>query len=733
MSFQLPRFFLFLSVSLWAFFPLGAIDLIQLTDSSVGAEDSFEYYLDESGKAEFAEMRAAAEKGKFISANIRSLGYTNASVWVRFRTNNSSDRQVRWILEHPFPNADLVEFYDVKKGETAFYKAGDSLPFRIRPVQYRNPAFPSVLLPRGEKYVYLKIRSNSVIHLSFRQYTAVGFYKKVLYEQFLFGLFFGSMLILAFYNFLLFVSTRDGNYLFFAAYIVALSFFQFVLEGFGFQVLWPEASGEWTSRSSWIFLWVSLALMSLFAGSYLDLGGNWGTLWNRLSRYSGILLWCYAPLSLFIPVKTGILLGFFCSFPATALIFIGGIRNVFLNQGSSLYFLSAWVVLVGGAFLYLFFPVGGLQDYGLTFWVVEAASLLHVVLMGLGLADRVKVLSGVFSDKIRELESTKLTAEQSEKRFRNLFEESEEFLFTMDTTGNIHSANKSVGRLLGFTPEEVIGWNFLDLIFVSSGEEIYDSVSETGGASGLAQGSYSKILAKEKIEDLLRTGKSPEFTVEFRQKFVLEPRQIRVRLQLLDSGENKGILGKAYELNEDVLAKFIVSESMHFTLNNYLRNADLLSRLLTVNLSSFVGTEVVIAIRTCIREIIINSIEHGNLAISFDEKTEALNEGRYLEFIQKRQREPFYNLRTVKVSYSLNARRIGFLITDEGEGFDYKKILNLDIQKLNETSLTHGRGIVMTRRVFDIVKFNDKGNKVLLIKYLKKPLRYKREKTSFDV
>ncbi|WP_246057352.1 7TM diverse intracellular signaling domain-containing protein [Leptospira gomenensis] len=715
------------------FFPISAIDLIRLTDSSVGSEDFFEYYLDESGKAEFAEIRSLAEAGKFTSANIRSLGYTNASVWVRFRTLNSSEKQIRWILEHPFPNADSVEFYDVKKGETAFYRAGDSLPFRIRPVQYRNPAFPSVLLPRGEKFVYLKIRSSSVIHLSFRQYTAIGFYKKVLYEQLLFGLFFGSMLILAFYNFLLFVSTRDRNYLFFAAYIVALSFFQFVLEGFGFQVLWPETSVEWTSRSPWIFLWISLALMYLFAGSYLDPGNSRGVLSNRWFRYSGILLWCYVPLSFLIPVKTGILLGFLCSFPGALLAFGGGIRNVFRNQGSSLYFLSAWAVLGGGAFLYLFFPVGGLQDYGLTFWVVEAASLLHVVLMGLGLADRVKVLAGVFSEKIRELEALRLTAEQSEKRFRNLFEESEEFLFTLGMDGNIRSANKSVGRLLGFTPEEVIGWNFLDLVFVPSGEDIYDSVSEVGLSSGLAQGAYSKILAKEKIEDLLRTGKSSEFTVEFRQKFVLEPRQIRVRLQLLDSGDTKGILGKAYELNEDVLAKFIVSESMHFTLNNYLRNADLLSRLLTVNLSSFVGTEVVIAIRTCIREIIINSIEHGNLAISFDEKTEALNEGRYLEFIQKRQMEPFYNLRTVKVSYSLNARRIGFLISDEGEGFDYKKILNLDIQKLNETSLTHGRGIVMTRRVFDIIKFNEKGNKVLLIKYLKKPLRYKREKTPFDV
>lgn len=695
--------------------PVFGIDLVNLDDSSSGFEDSYEYYEDFTGNLSFAEIRTLAETGKFNSSNIHSLGYTNASVWVRLNVENSSDKPIRWIVEYRFPDVDLVEYYDLKKGESPFYRAGDVLPFGVRPIQYRNPAFPSVGLAKTNKSVYLKIKSDSRIQLSLRYYSALGFYQKVIFEQFLFGLFFGSMLILALYNLLLYAYTKEWNYLYFALYISGFSFFQFVLEGFGFQILWPNAV-LWTNSSVPFFLMVSLSLMSLFVTVYLDLE-NRSRFSFRIFKYYQFLLLFFALSSLLIPERFGIWIGLILSFGFVILLFINGIRSIAWNQGSAFYFLSAWAVLLSGAVLFLFLQSEWMKDWSLRLWIIEISSLFHVVFMGIGLADRVKVLSRVLSSKIKELGSTKLVAERSEKRFKNLFEESEEFLFTMDTNGKIRNANKSLGRLLGFDPEEVIGWDFLDLIFVPTG----------GDAS------YAKILARDKIEELLKRGKSSEFAVEFRQKFVLEPRQIRVRLQLLDLGDRKGILGKAYELNEDILSKFIVSESMHFTLNNYLRNADLLSRLLTVNLSSFVGTEIVIAIRTCIREIVINSIEHGNLAISFDEKTEALNQGRYLEFIQERQKETFYNYRTVKVSYSLNARRIGFLITDEGEGFDYKKILNLDIEKLNETSLTHGRGIVMTRRVFDIVRFNEKGNRVLLIKYLKKPLRYKREKTSFDV
>jgi len=123
------------------------------------------------------------------------------------------------------------------------------------------------------------------------------------------------------------------------------------------------------------------------------------------------------------------------------------------------------------------------------------------------------------------------------------------------------------------------------------------------------------------------------------------------------------------------------------------------------------------ALKVCLREIIINAIEHGNLGIGFDEKTEAQNSGTYFSLLISRQTDAVYGARLVRVSYSLTRKRVVFRVTDEGDGFDHSDVTSRDIRKPEFLRLMHGRGIAMTRVEFDVVRFNEKGNSVLLVKH----------------
>ncbi|HNL75834.1 MAG TPA: ATP-binding protein, partial [Leptospiraceae bacterium] len=123
----------------------------------------------------------------------------------------------------------------------------------------------------------------------------------------------------------------------------------------------------------------------------------------------------------------------------------------------------------------------------------------------------------------------------------------------------------------------------------------------------------------------------------------------------------------------------------------------------------------------CVREIIINSIEHGNLNIDYNTKTELRKvKGRYFQFLQERQNDPLYKDRKVTVFYSLKSNRVSFLVKDEGKGFDHKKMLADNADTANANFLDHGRGIYMTKNTFDKIRYNPAGNKVLLVKYFKK-------------
>lgn len=117
-------------------------------------------------------------------------------------------------------------------------------------------------------------------------------------------------------------------------------------------------------------------------------------------------------------------------------------------------------------------------------------------------------------------------------------------------------------------------------------------------------------------------------------------------------------------------------------------------------------------------EILTNAIEHGNLEISYKEKTRAM-EGApddWTNLIQQRlQTEPYSN-RTVNIDFRLDQNNCEWVITDEGPGFNWGALPDpLDPENL---LAAHGRGVMLTRLRFDEVAYVGRGNQVRLTKHL---------------
>ncbi|MDR1307723.1 MAG: cyclic nucleotide-binding domain-containing protein [Treponema sp.] len=119
-------------------------------------------------------------------------------------------------------------------------------------------------------------------------------------------------------------------------------------------------------------------------------------------------------------------------------------------------------------------------------------------------------------------------------------------------------------------------------------------------------------------------------------------------------------------------------------------------------------------LQLALAELIVNAIEHGNCGISYDEKTEALNEGiSPVDLIAERCRDPEIQAKKVSLLWEIKPDRSVFIIHDEGRGFDVKahleKVANQDQYSL------HGRGIQMASGLSHELKYNAKGNQVALI------------------
>jgi two-component system, sensor histidine kinase LadS len=336
--------------------------------------------------------------------------------------------------------------------------------------------------------------------------------------------------------------------------------------------------------------------------------------------------------------------------------------------------------------------VGILPANFFTRWALQFGTTTTILLLSFGMAD-----------KINRMKSIILTGE---KRYTHLVESTSDIIFTLDDNDIILSMNSAVRNHLGFSPEDLINTDFLDMI-----QETWSRKTN-----------IARKIVEEYISDLRnKRRKNVQFRTTMKSKYIHEPKDLTVTMEYTgDMGTGYTILGKATPIIDDALSQFLRSERYTYDLNNYLGNAELISQRLTRNLYKYTSPDVIAQIRLALREAIVNSIEHGNLCLSFEEKTKSQINGDYFDIVKQRQTDPAFADKKVQIDYSMNEDRVVYRIKDEGEGFDYASMLEVDMSNPENLTLEHGRGLVMITSAFDEVKFNRRGNQILLVKYFKK-------------
>lgn len=110
-------------------------------------------------------------------------------------------------------------------------------------------------------------------------------------------------------------------------------------------------------------------------------------------------------------------------------------------------------------------------------------------------------------------------------------------------------------------------------------------------------------------------------------------------------------------------------------------------------------------------ELLINAIEHGNLGITYDEKTALIIEDSWQEEVTRRLSLEENKNKYVSVLFELADEKIKLSIKDEGAGFDFKPFLEMTPERC---LALHGRGIAMSKMLsFDTQEYIGCGNEVV--------------------
>lgn len=109
-------------------------------------------------------------------------------------------------------------------------------------------------------------------------------------------------------------------------------------------------------------------------------------------------------------------------------------------------------------------------------------------------------------------------------------------------------------------------------------------------------------------------------------------------------------------------------------------------------------------------ELMINAVEHGNLNISYDEKSMLITDNEWEDEVSRRLELSANKNKQVLIEIFRNNHEITFTIADQGNGFDWQYYLTTSKKRILDN---HGRGIAVANLIsFDHIHYLESGNKV---------------------
>ncbi|MCP3872097.1 MAG: response regulator [Desulfobacteraceae bacterium] len=324
---------------------------------------------------------------------IPNFAFSDSAYWLRITLTSEMQIPKIWWLEVAFALQDYIDYYLLHKGKIIRVNhTGDRVDFNTRPVDYRNFLFEFDISPGDTRQIYLRFQSHDGLHEPC---------PIILWEQQSFalanginnlgiGLYYGIMLAMAIYNLFIFFVVRDRAYAYYVVYITGFSCWLTSYFGYSFQYLWPN-SPTWGNQMIIISSSFWGIFMTQFVRSFLDTKRQvpWFEtiakiaivilLFNMIFSFTGN----YA-MGIQILVGLGI---FVCMTTITAgtICFVSGFRP-------ARYFLLAWTTLLLSIVIFVLKIAGILPTTFLTENCIQIGSALEVILLSLGLADRINTL-----------------------------------------------------------------------------------------------------------------------------------------------------------------------------------------------------------------------------------------------------------------------------------------------------------------------------------------------------
>lgn len=372
------------------------------TDQHIFTYGEIQCFEDSTSSLNFDQIRSDQISSHFkASWSSTPQNYNISSTyWYRIKIKHSSATNKKWILEFFDQTIDDITAY-VPTGNGAYQSKhfGAFNKFADRTYHHKNFEINLNIYPDKELTYYFRIKSHQTADIIIVMRSIGWFIQYALNEYLLFGVFYGMILVFAFYNFLMFLAVRQKQYLYYILYNLSVAFYELCNDGVGYQYIWPNSPG-WNQYAYGFALCCVSVFALIFTDKLLFLKTNapWlhKSIWVLISIRVVFFFVCLFADKQWFNYK-------FLEFIPLCIAFYTGIYVFWKGYRPARFFVLGYSFLFVGFVIKLLTTFGKIDFGTVGYYSLSICFILEMIFFAFALSDQVRILKKVKDNAQREI------------------------------------------------------------------------------------------------------------------------------------------------------------------------------------------------------------------------------------------------------------------------------------------------------------------------------------------
>jgi two-component system NtrC family sensor kinase len=345
-------------------------------------------------------------------SKVPNLNLSKSDFWLKFSVKNeSSENHILLTLE--YPTLDVCEFYYPVAGKYLIQKFNDTEPFNNRKYKHQNFLFDIYLQKNTTGTFYLRVRSSEQMILPLILGTPQKIAESILTQDMLWGILIGLLFVMIFYNFFVYIATKDRSYLYYVLYTTFIGLTQTSLSGYTYRYIFFNSPVLY-DKGLIVFPGLAGIAAVFFIRSFLHTKERTPV----LDKVFPLIIVLYGTAIILRLIGLDLISYRMIDISALSITFLAyavAIPIALQGYRPAKLFLVAWTIFFLGIILFVLRNFGILPYNIYTSYTMQAGTAFEVTLLSLALADKINILK---AEKEKSQEETVKALKENERIIR---------------------------------------------------------------------------------------------------------------------------------------------------------------------------------------------------------------------------------------------------------------------------------------------------------------------------